>query len=198
MKMSVEIMADKHMNQNIFQGECIRLVEETPEKFAVASSRWGRDSEYQRLLDTEHAQLWSTKTIQKWHEDDLDKEQPNDFFFHIRTLDTDQLIGFIGLVGLKWNHGEAWVGIGIGDRNSWGKGYGTDALLVLLRYAFTELNIHRVSLGVFAYNRRAIRSYEKAGFQLEGVERELLHRDGSRSDGLYMGILREEWEHDLS
>jgi RimJ/RimL family protein N-acetyltransferase len=65
---------------------------------------------------------------------------------------------------------------------------------IILRYAFTELNLHRVSLDTFEYNPRAIRSYEKAGFKIEGRVRQLLNREGRRWDVIYMGILREEWE----
>jgi RimJ/RimL family protein N-acetyltransferase len=64
---------------------------------------------------------------------------------------------------------------------------------VCLRYAFLELGLERVSLGVFEYNPRAVRSYEKAGFQLEGRTRLDTLRDGKRYDSLWMGILREEW-----
>ncbi len=86
------------------------------------------------------------------------------------------------------------MGISIGEKEYWGKGYGTDAMRVVLRYAFTELNLHRVSLTVFEYNPRAIRSYEKAGFTLEGREREAVFRSGKRTDMIYMGVLREDWE----
>ena len=65
---------------------------------------------------------------------------------------------------------------------------------VILRFAFTELNLHRVSLTVFDYNQRAIRSYEKAGFRMEGRQRGFLKREGQRWDLIYMGILRSEWE----
>ena len=65
---------------------------------------------------------------------------------------------------------------------------------VLLRYAFEELNLHRVNLSVFEYNPRAIRSYEKAGFRHEGRQRDALHRCGKRWDMLYMGILKSDWE----
>jgi RimJ/RimL family protein N-acetyltransferase len=85
------------------------------------------------------------------------------------------------------------VGLGIGETNYWSKGYGTDAMNVLLRFAFIEINLRRVTLTVFEYNPRAIRSYEKAGFRHEGRKRQLLHREGKRWDELYMGILREEW-----
>jgi RimJ/RimL family protein N-acetyltransferase len=56
------------------------------------------------------------------------------------------------------------------------------------------LNLRRITLGVFDYNPRAIRSYEKAGFTLEGHLRKALYRDGSRADIVFMGILREEWQ----
>jgi RimJ/RimL family protein N-acetyltransferase len=65
---------------------------------------------------------------------------------------------------------------------------------VMLRYAFRELNLHRVTLTVFEYNPRAIRSYEKAGFVVEGRLRNWLNREGRRWDMIHMGILREEWE----
>jgi len=73
-----------------------------------------------------------------------------------------RLIGFTGLWIADWNHRHSWVGIGLGEREFWGKGYGTDAMRLIVRYAFDELDLHRVSLTVFEYNTRAIRSYEKA------------------------------------
>jgi RimJ/RimL family protein N-acetyltransferase len=64
---------------------------------------------------------------------------------------------------------------------------------VLLRFAFTEVNLRRVTLSVFEYNPRAIRSYEKAGFRHEGRVRKALNKEGRRWDVLFMGILRDEW-----
>jgi len=69
---------------------------------------------------------------------------------------------------------------------------------VMLRYAFAELNLHRVSLNVFEYNPRAIRSYEICGFVREGRCRQALHRDGRRWDLIYMGIMREEWRESVT
>ncbi len=85
------------------------------------------------------------------------------------------------------------MAIALGERKFWGNGYGTDAMRVMLRYAFNELNLSRVGLIVFEYNPRAIRSYEKVGFIPEGRVRGAMLRDGKRWDFLYMGILREEW-----
>ena len=152
---------------------------------------WARNSEFLRLLDADPAKPWSRQQARK----DLEElPKDNQFPFVVRALADDRLVGFVGLFGVQWTHGDAWVGIGIGDENDWGKGYGTDAMRVVLHYAFTELNLHRVSLMVFGYNPRAIRSYEKAGFVVEGRTRQTLNRDGQYWDELYMGILREEWE----
>ncbi len=104
------------------------------------------------------------------------------------------MIGFLNLSGFNWTAREAWLGVGIGEREYWGKGYGTDAVNILLRFAFQELNLNRVSLDVFEYNERAVRSYEKLGFQHEGRLRQLLNRFDRRWDLIYMGILRQEWE----
>jgi RimJ/RimL family protein N-acetyltransferase len=183
-----------NMDTKLFTGELVRLVAVDPQMAAEALSRWWRDSEYCRLSDSGISRLWSVKKIKEWIEKEFEKDSPNFYIFMIRTLDGDRLIGEIGLEGVAWNHGDSFVGIGLGERDYWGKGYGTDAMRVILRYAFTELNLQRVSLDVFEYNPRAIRSYEKAGFTVEGRVRGNLNRDGRRWDLFFMGILKEEWE----
>jgi RimJ/RimL family protein N-acetyltransferase len=158
-----------------------------------ACARWNRDSEYLRLLDANSANQLSGRKISGWIERDQEKDTPGEYLFGIRTLEGDRLVGFIDLEGTMFPNGDAFVGIGIGDRESWGKGYGTDAMQVILRYAFQELNLRRVSLDTFEYNPRAIRSYEKVGFVHEGRARNFLNREGRRWDMLFMGILRQEW-----
>jgi RimJ/RimL family protein N-acetyltransferase len=181
------------MNTNIFRGALVRLTTEDPETVGKVLSGWARDSEYARLFDSPPGQLWSVKKIQSWRENGLERSEPCVFFFGVRTLQEDRLIGFTYFIGVSWTHGDAWMGIGLGEREYWGKGYGTDAIRVILRYAFTELNLRRVTLCVFAYNPRAIRVYEKVGFKDEGRLRQYLARDGQRHDMIIMGMLREEW-----
>jgi RimJ/RimL family protein N-acetyltransferase len=132
--------------------------------------------------------------IKEFVEKELVGDKPEVFFFMIRSLDDDRVIGEIGLDEVDWVHGETFVGISIGERDLWGKGYGTDAMRIVLRYAFTELNLERVTLTVFEYNPRAMRSYEKAGFTVEGRLKKMLLRGGRRWDEFFMGILRREWE----
>jgi RimJ/RimL family protein N-acetyltransferase len=185
------------MDTNIFRGDLVRLTTEDPEPTAKALSQWDRDSEYKRLLDNDPGRMWSAKKIQSWIEHDMESSLTSGYrdgyFFQIRAIQDDCLIGFIGLFGLSWPHGDTWMGIGLGDRKYWGQGYGTDAVRVVLRYAFSELNMRRVTLGVFAYNLRAVKSYEKAGFTVEGRLRQYIARDGQRSDMIVMGVMREEW-----
>jgi RimJ/RimL family protein N-acetyltransferase len=182
-----------NMNNELLTGDLVHLSSEDPQISSVTFSRWRRDSEYSRLLDNDPARLPSIAGIKDWIEKEFEKEPINESFFLVRTRDGNVLIGFVGLFGIQWNHGDAWVGIGIGDRQYWGKGFGTDVMRVILRYAFTELNLHRVTLGVFEYNSRAIRSYQKAGFTIEGRLRQYIHRESRRWDEIIMGILREDW-----
>jgi RimJ/RimL family protein N-acetyltransferase len=190
-----DLKRGKSMSNNLFQGELVRFVAAEPQLAAGLFAKWMRDSEFVRLLDTDPARLLSVDKYKEWFEKDLVEQQKNDeLFFLIRTLEEDLTIGLIGLDGIQWVHGDAWVGIGLGEREYWGEGYGTDAMRILQRYAFEELNLHRLSLSVFEYNSRAIRSYEKAGFVIEGRVRQFLNRDGRRYDMIFMGILRDEWK----
>jgi RimJ/RimL family protein N-acetyltransferase len=186
------------LGMNIFRGELVRLTTEDPEPAGKSLSGWARDTEYARLLDSGPVCLWSAKKIQSWIDKDLERGFQDGYYFEIRTLQEDRLIGFVNFFGLSWTHGDTWLGIGLGDREYWDKGYGTDAVRIVLRYAFTELNLRRVTLGVFAYNPRAIKSYEKAGFKVEGRLRQYISRDGQRNDMIVMGVLREEWLHSVA
>jgi len=178
---------------DILKGSLVRLSAVDPEELSKAFAVWRRDSEFMRLMDANAARLGSQKDSQKSIEKELEEQQLNQHWFTIRSLAEDKLLGDIGLYVVNWPGRDAFVGLGIGERDFWGKGYGTDAMNLILRYAFMEVNLRRVTLTVFEYNPRAIRSYEKAGFRHEGRLRKLLHRDGKRYDELFMGILRAEW-----
>ncbi len=104
------------------------------------------------------------------------------------------MIGSIGL--FKRNHRQQSneFGISIYDPAYIGKGYGTDAIQVLLRWAFRILNIRRIWLTVTAHNQRAIAAYKKCGFVVEGTLREHIFENGQFVDLIHMGLLRSEWE----
>jgi RimJ/RimL family protein N-acetyltransferase len=161
---------------------------------APTLARWEYDTEFLRLLDTNPARPRSEDEISRWL--DTMARSRDDFVFGIRLLDTDELIGWAELDGVDWVHRTTSIGIGIGNRSYWDHGYGTEALRLLLRFAFHELNLYRIYLTVFSYNLRALRVYEKLGFQREGCYREHLERDGQRHDMLLYGLLRSEWAAD--
>lgn len=179
--------------KDIYTGEMVRLIAFDPKEGAKAFARWDRDTEFRRFLDSDAAKLISSNNIEKEIEQDLEKEAQKFYLFGVRALDNDALIGFIDLFVYNWPGRDAFVGIGFGEREYWGKGYGTDLMNLILRYAFTELHLRRVTLNVFEYNPRAIRSYEKVGFRHEGRLRQALNKEGKRWDMLFMGVLREEW-----
>jgi RimJ/RimL family protein N-acetyltransferase len=179
--------------KDIFTGNLIRLSAFDPEEMSKVFTRWNANSEYFRLLNSGARPMKSAKSMAKWMEEEVGEMSLESYTFSIRTLAEDKLIGEIGLDVVNWPGRDAFVGLGIGEPEYWSKGYGTDVMNVLLRFAFIEINLRRVSLGVFEYNPRAIRSYEKVGFRHEGRMRRLLSREGRRWDNLFMGILREEW-----
>lgn len=113
--------------------------------------------------------------------------------FAIETLD-GEYIGGCGLNDIDWKNRVTVVGIFIGNKEYWGKGYGTDAMDVLINFIFKEMNLNRIMLNVYSYNQRAIKSYEKAGFVKEGVLRQALYKNGAYHDEVVMGLLKEEYK----
>ncbi len=104
-----------------------------------------------------------------------------------------ECIGTCGLFNIDMNARHAELGITIGDREYWGRGYGREAVDLLLDYAFRLRNLRRVWLEVHSANERAIRSYRSCGFVEEGRMREHVWLDGRYVDNVIMGVLREEW-----
>jgi RimJ/RimL family protein N-acetyltransferase len=97
------------------------------------------------------------------------------------------------LHNLEYENRRAMLGIVIGAKAYWGRGYGADAIRTILGWAFGYLNLNRVYLTVYGYNQRAIRCYQKCGFQQEGIMRQAHYIDGQYSDEWMMGILQNEF-----
>lgn len=113
--------------------------------------------------------------------------------FGIRLVEGEKLIGYCQLHQINYVYRSAELQIRLGDVAERGQGHGTNAVKLLLRFGFRDLNLHRVSLHVFSNNRPAIRVYEKAGFTYEGLLRQQAHVDGQYVDVMVMGILRDEY-----
>ena len=122
------------------------------------------------------------------------RNDKNSLVFAILTQAEKALIGNCGLHNLDWKNRGCVFGIFIGDKTYWSKGYGSDAARTMVQYAFEQLGMNRVELEVYAFNPRAIRAYEKAGFQRDGIRRQALYRDGKFHDIYLMSVLREDWD----
>jgi RimJ/RimL family protein N-acetyltransferase len=177
--------------ENIFVGQQVRLTALTQDDLNTVAL-WYQDAGYLRLLDAAVAKPKSRGELQRWLTQA--HEARDGFVFGIRRLEVDALIGYVELDGILWNQQTGFIALGIGERDNWDRGYGTEALQLAMRFAFDELNLHRVSLNVFSYNRRAMALYEKLGFRQEGLQREVVQRDGRRHDLVWYGLLRREWE----
>jgi RimJ/RimL family protein N-acetyltransferase len=104
------------------------------------------------------------------------------------------MIGSCGLFDFNWRARKAEIGIMIGVKEHWNKGYGGETMRLMMQHGFETLNLHRIYLKVYASNPRAIRSYEKIGFVLEGRMREASYENGAYQDDLIMSVLRPEWD----
>jgi len=154
---------------------------------------WEEDALFLRLSGAEPARPRTAQAIENWL-NDLEKST-TEMMFAIRLRSTDELIGLAGLDGIIWASQVSSVFIAFGNRENWGQGYGSEALQLLLTYAFNELNLYRLELTVFSYNTRAIALYEKCGFKKEGTFRQFVKRDGQRYDMFLFGLLYPEWKH---
>ncbi|MED1945285.1 MULTISPECIES: GNAT family N-acetyltransferase [Brevibacillus] len=113
--------------------------------------------------------------------------------YMIVDCQTNRPIGITSLIQIDLKNRNAECIIDIGEKEYWGKGYGGEALKLLLDYAFLEMNLHRVSLRVFSFNEKAIKLYERLGFKQEGISRQFLFREGKWHDIVHMGILQQEY-----
>ncbi|PYZ96428.1 GNAT family N-acetyltransferase [Alteribacter lacisalsi] len=113
--------------------------------------------------------------------------------YMIEDKETSQTIGITSLVQIDLGNRNAECIIDIGEKGYWGKGYGREALGLLLDYAFLELNLHRIALRVFSFNEKAISLYCSIGFTEEGISRESLFRNGQWHDIIQMGFLQNEY-----
>lgn len=110
-----------------------------------------------------------------------------------RDQDDWKLIGNIGFINIDQHERSAEIGIFIGEKDYWGKGYGTEAMRLMVAYGFQNLNLNRIFLRVYETNQRGIHCYEKAGFQQEGRLRQAHFHKGMYIDVLMMSILKDEW-----
>ena len=180
----------------LFEGRDIRFGPIDYEKDPEIESKWTHDSAFMRMYEINPARPLSAAIIKKQYEK-LEKEAEEDknlFHFMIRAKEDDRLIGRAAIQWIEWTNGNAWLHLGIGSAQDQRKGYGSQALRMLMRFAFAELNLFRLSARIPEYNLAAISLFSKFGFAEEIRRRQALDRDGRRWDMLVFGLLNSEWK----
>ena len=120
----------------------------------------------------------------------IESKKSSDYDFSI-VLNDDTIIGNISLMHVDLVSGKATLGIFIGDEDNRNKGYGTEAIKLLVDYGFNILRLHNIDLNVFDFNERAIKAYEKVGFKEYGRRHESYFLDGKFHDEISMEIINE-------
>ena len=179
----------------LFEGRDIRFGPIDFEKDPEIESGWTHDSEFMRMYEMDPARPMSVAMMKKSYEK-LEKEieeEKNLYYFAIRAKEDDRLIGKALIYRIEWSNGNGMLRLGIGSADDRWKGYGSQAMQMLLRYMFAELNLFRVSVDVPEYNEAALALVRKFGFVEEVRRRQALDRDSRRWDLLVFGLLQDEW-----
>jgi len=176
---------------SVIYGERVRLraaEREDVKKFW----EWVNDPEVTRYLSLYLPM--SELDEERWFER-MSQRNPNEKTLSIEVRDGDgwKMIGSCGVFGIDTVSHFGELGIMIGEKSEWDKGYGTEVMTLLLSHSFETLNLNRVYLHVYAENTRAKHSYEKAGFVEEGRLREAVYKYGKYDDVIVMSVLRSEW-----
>jgi len=152
--------------------------------------KWSQDAEIRGLIgETASMSQADSESFLKKVYDDSSRE-----WFVVVMKKNDQVIGEAGLLRMNIAWRTTDVSVIIGEKEEWGKGYGTETILLLLDYAFRHLNFHRVAIGVVGFNERALRFWQKVGFRREGSERDGYYYDGKYYDFVMMSILEDEFK----
>jgi RimJ/RimL family protein N-acetyltransferase len=188
------------MEQSLYDGRLVRLGPIDFEKDPPIESAWTHDGEF--LLLTAASPSWPIppERVRRKYEA-LEKEageEKNSFPFAVRLRSEDvarddRLLGYARLSRIEWSNGNGWIRLAIGDPADRRKGYGSEALSLLLRIAFTELNLHRVTARIPCCNATALAFFRKHGFVEEARRRQAIRLDGRTWDEVIVGLLRGEW-----
>ena len=177
---------------NLFESERLRLRAATAQDFPIFHVWWSNpEVAYYQIngairLNQEETNV---RMFERWFSDG-----EAGVGFAVVLKETGELIGCCNLWGADIKNRSAHLGIIIA-KTHWSRGFGTETVKLLLHYAFSELNYHRVQLEVSAFNERGIRAYTKAGFREVGRLREVIFRNGKWHDEVIMDVLQQEYLH---
>lgn len=181
-------MAPRAWFPDALWGSRVVLRRHVPENLARFRA-WYADPEIARLARYQEAPM-RPEEIERFFASRVVGQEALAMAIHER--ESDRLIGTCAFSQFDGDNGSALYHITIGEKDAWGRGYGTEATQLMLDHAFDVLGLHRVALYVFEFNERAIRAYRRCGFVIEGRSRESIFRDGRWWDELAMSVLESD------
>jgi RimJ/RimL family protein N-acetyltransferase len=185
---SFDISRGVKMEKEPIIGEKIWLKSFKKEDMGLMA-KWHNDPEIMRLfaITKESTEEYWQKWLEKC------EASPNVVYFGIAKKGENELIGYVHLDGIMWNHRLCRdIGILIGEKSEWTKGYGTEAMKLMIDHAFNTLGLHRLELMTFPFNRRGLRVWEKCGFKKEGLMRKARLSEGDWHDIIFFGLLEDD------
>jgi len=172
---------------HFIEGERIYLREIRPSDVNENYYRWMNDPEVTQYLESR----FYPNSMEGLCEYVAGKLRDRDnVFLAIVLREGDRHIGNVKLGPINWIHRSADIGILIGEKDCWGKGHATEAIRLVVDYAFRKLNLHKVTAGCYSNNQGSLGAFEKAGFQVEGVRKEQFFSNDQYTDGVLLGIVR--------
>jgi RimJ/RimL family protein N-acetyltransferase len=181
------------ISRQLFQGQRVRFTALDPDSDADVLARWSHDPDYLRRINDELRPItpaMARKRIDDWVAD-MNKQAA--VHFGVRLHGEARLIGTVAIDNIVWPHTAAGLKIGIGNPADRMQGLGSDAMRLLLAYAFNELNLHRVHATLGAHNVEAVRFLKRFGFIEEARLRSAVLWNNARWPQLELGLLRPEW-----
>jgi len=174
----------------MLQGKLVRL-RPVEREDAAAFARWSLDYEVMRCGGYFAATgLTRAECEEKYEARRRDKATLD---FAVETVAERKLIGIVNLALIDWRSRTGFLGVQIGEKEYWGRGFGREAVWLLQHLAFEDLNLNRVGLGVWEFNERALRCMDGLGFTREGRKRQVMFRDGRFWDEVLMSMLAAEY-----
>lgn len=184
-------MKREDQNHWLISGDRINLRKVKESDVKNNYHRWMNDSQVTRFL--EHGV--QTYTIESLHEYVKDKNKDNsNFFLAIIIKDGNQHIGNIKLGPINWVHRHGDIGIIIGEKEQWGKGYATEAISLVVKYAFDNLNLHKITAGCTELNLGSMKAFQKNGFEIEGVRKKQFSWKGRYINGILFGLINNDYK----
>lgn len=175
----------------MYSGKLVKL-RAYKEEDVERATQFINDEEVKKFLDSNIPFPMSKIQEEEW----IKSRKAGESFtydFAIEDLESGKYIGGCSINECSTKNRNCVIGIMIGDKEYWGKGYGSDALKVLIKFIFEEVNMKKIKLGVFSFNKRAIACYKKIGFTEEGTLKKELYRNGEYHDVIYMAIFKDDF-----